>query len=125
MERSACQLEALTLGLVGVYGVLSYVLAQRTREIGIRIALGAQDAAIKRLLLGQVLGLVAIGVVLGLAGASVLTRFMKSLLFGVAALDLETYALGAVGLLSAAALAAYLPARRATRVDPINALRAE
>src|SRR5881394_3957414 len=116
---------ALTLGLVGVYGVLSYMLAQRTREIGIRIALGAQDAAIKRLLLGQVLGLVGIGIALGLAGASVLTRFMKSLLFGVAALDLETYALGAVALLSAAALAAYLPARRATRVDPVGALKGE
>jgi predicted permease len=116
---------ALTLGLVGVYGVLSYMLAQRTREIGIRIALGAQDAAIKRLLLGQVVGLVGIGIALGLAGASVLTRFMKSLLFGVAALDLETYALGAVALLSAAALAAYLPAWRATRVDPVEALKAE
>jgi ABC-type antimicrobial peptide transport system permease subunit len=116
---------ALALGVVGVYGVLSYMLAQRTREIGIRIALGAQDSAIKRLMLGQVVGLVAIGIALGLGGASVLTRFMESLLFGVAALDLETYVLGAVALLSAAALAAYLPARRATRVDPMQALRAE
>jgi ABC-type antimicrobial peptide transport system permease subunit len=116
---------ALALGLVGVYGVLSYMLAQRTREIGIRIALGAQNAAIKRLLLGQVLGLVGIGVALGLGGAAALTRFMESLLFGVRALDLETYALGAVALLAAAALAAYLPARRATRVDPMEALKAE
>jgi putative ABC transport system permease protein len=116
---------ALALGLVGVYGVLSYMLAQRTREIGIRIALGAQNAAIKRLLLGQVLGLVGIGVALGLGGAAALTRFMESLLFGVKALDLETYALGAVALLAAAALAAYLPARRATRIDPMQALRAE
>ena len=116
---------ALTLGLVGVYGVLSYMLAQRTREIGIRIALGAQDVAIKRLLLGQVLALVGIGIALGLAGAAGLTRFMKSLLFGVSSLDLETYVLGAVALLAAAALAAYLPARHATRIDPMQALRTE
>jgi ABC-type antimicrobial peptide transport system permease subunit len=76
-------------------------------------------------LLGQVLGLVGIGVALGLGGAAALTRFMESLLFGVRALDLETYALGAVALLAAAALAAYLPARRATRVDPMEALKAE
>jgi predicted permease len=116
---------ALALGLVGVYGVLSYMLAQRTREIGIRIALGAQDAAIRRLLLGQVIGLVGIGVALGLGGAAALTRFMKSLLFGVTSLDLETYVLGAVALLAASALAAYLPARRAARLDPMQALRAE
>jgi predicted permease len=116
---------ALALGLVGVYGVLSYMLAQRTREIGIRIALGAQDGSIKRLLLGQVLSLVGIGAALGLGGAAALTRFMKSLLFGVTSLDLQTYVLGAVALLAAAALAAYLPARRATRVDPMQALRQE
>jgi putative ABC transport system permease protein len=116
---------ALALGVVGVYGVLSYTLAQRTREIGIRIALGAEDAAVKRLLLGQVLSLVGIGVVLGLGGAAALTRFMQSLLFGVTALDLQTYVLGAVALMSAAALAAYVPTRRATRVDPMQALRAE
>jgi predicted permease len=116
---------ALALGILGVYGVLSYTLAQRTREIGIRIALGAQDAAVKRLLLGQALGLVGIGIALGVCGAAALTRFMKALLFGVTALDLETYALGAVALLAAAALAAYLPARRATRIDPMRALRAE
>jgi predicted lysophospholipase L1 biosynthesis ABC-type transport system permease subunit len=116
---------ALALGILGVYGVLSYTLAQRTREIGIRIALGAQDAAVKRLLLGQALGLVGIGIELGVCGAAALTRFMKALLFGVTALDLETYALGAVALLAAAALAAYLPARRAMRIDPMRALRAE
>jgi predicted permease len=116
---------ALALGVVGVYGVLSYMLSQRTREIGIRIALGAQNATIKRLLLGQVLGLVGIGIAIGLAGAAGLTRFMRSLLFGVTSLDLETYVLGAVALLAAAALAAYWPARRATRVDPMQALRSE
>jgi predicted permease len=116
---------ALALGLVGVYGVLSYTLAQRTREIGIRIALGAQDTAVKLLVLSQVISLVGIGIVLGLGGAVALTRFMESLLFGVTSLDLQTYVLGAVVLTSAAALAAYVPARRATRVDPMQALRAE
>ena len=116
---------ALALGLVGIYGVISYMLAQRTREIGIRMALGAQNAALKRLLIGQVLVLVGIGAVLGLGGAAALTRLMGSLLFGVGALDVPTYALGAVSLFGAAALAAYLPARRVTRVDPMQALKRE
>jgi ABC-type antimicrobial peptide transport system permease subunit len=116
---------ALALGLVGIYGVISYMLAQRTREIGIRMALGAQNAGLKRLLIGQVLALVGIGVVLGLGGAAVLTRLMESLLFGVTALDPPTYVAGAFCLVAAAALAAYLPAHRVTRVDPMLALRAE
>ena len=116
---------ALALGVVGIYGVVSYMMAQRTREIGIRIALGARSAAVQRALIGNVLVLVAIGAVLGLGGAATLAQLMRSLLFGVGALDVPTYALGAASLFGAAALAAYLPARRVTQVDPIQALKAE
>ena len=116
---------ALALGLVGIYGVISYVLAQRTREIGIRMALGAQHSTLKRLLLGQVLVLVGVGIVLGLGGAVTLTRLMRSLLFGVTALDPATYVAVSALLLSAALLAGYLPARRITRVEPMQALRTE
>lgn len=115
----------LVLGLVGIYGVLSYVLTQRTREIGIRVALGARSADVKRMLLGHVLVLVGVGVALGLGGAALLTRLMESLLFGVKALDPITYVAVAALLLAAGALAGYLPARRATRIDPMAALRAE
>jgi predicted permease len=116
---------ALALGLVGIYGVLSYVLTQRTREIGIRMALGAQHAHVQRLLLGHVLVLVGVGVTIGLGGAALLTRLMESLLFGVTALDPATYVAVAAVLIVTGALAGYLPARRATRVDPMLALRAE
>jgi predicted permease len=116
---------ALALGLVGIYGVLSYVLAQRTREIGIRVALGAESAQLKRMVLGHVLGLVGIGVAVGLGGAAVLTRLMESLLFGVTTLDPVTYVAVAAIIVVTGALAGYLPARRATRVDPMTALRAE
>jgi predicted permease len=116
---------ALLLGLIGIYGVISYMLAQRTREIGIRIALGAQAAAVKRLLLGHVLALVAVGIALGLGGAAVLSRLMESLLFGVSSLDAMTYASVAFALAVTAALAGYIPARRATRIDPMAALRSE
>jgi predicted permease len=116
---------ALLLGLIGIYGVISYMLAQRTREIGIRIALGAHGAAVKRLLLSHVLILVGIGVAVGLGGAAVLSRLMESLLFGVSSLDPATYALVAFALAVTAAIAGYIPARRATRVDPMVALRAD
>jgi ABC-type antimicrobial peptide transport system permease subunit len=116
---------ALALGLVGIYSVLSYVLTQRTHEIGIRIALGAQQAQVRRLMLGHVIALVGIGVVLGLGGAALLTRLMQSLLFGVMALDPATYIAAAAILIVTGALAGYLPARRATRIDPMLALRAE
>jgi hypothetical protein len=116
---------ALALGVVGIYGVLSYVLAQRTREIGIRIALGAKQAQIKRMLLVRVLALVGAGVVLGLGGAALLTRLMDSLLFGVTALDPLTYLTVTAVLMATGMLAGYLPARRATHVEPMSALRAE
>jgi predicted permease len=116
---------ALALGLVGIYGVLSYLLAQRTREIGIRIALGAAQAQVRRLMLRHVLALVGVGVVLGLGGAAVLTRLMESLLFGVTALDPLTYVVVAAILVGTGALAGYLPTRRAMRVDPMSALRAD
>jgi putative ABC transport system permease protein len=113
----------LALGLVGIYGVISNTLAQRTREIGIRMALGARHASLKRMLVRQVLLPVAIGVALGLGGAVLLARLMESLLFGVGALDLITYVTVSAILLITAALAAYLPARRVTRIDPMQALR--
>jgi ABC-type antimicrobial peptide transport system permease subunit len=116
---------ALALGLIGIYGVLSYVVTQRTREIGIRIALGARSAQLKRVLLGQVLVLVGIGVALGLGGAALLTRLMESQLFGVRALDPATYVAVTLILIVTGVFAGYLPARHATRVDPVSALRAE
>jgi predicted permease len=116
---------ALALGLVGIYAVVSYLLGRRTHEIGIRMALGARDAALKRMLLGQTLALVGVGVALGLGGAAALARSMQSLLFGVTAFDPATYIAVAAALLAAAALAAYLPARRITRVAPMHALRSE
>jgi putative ABC transport system permease protein len=116
---------ALLLGLVGIYGAISYMVAQRTREIGIRMALGAQNAALKRMLVSQVLLLVGVGVALGLGGAAALTRLMQSLLFGVTALDPATFVVVPIVLVVTALLAGYLPARRVTRIDPMHALRVE
>ncbi len=116
---------ALVLGLVGIYGVLSYVVTQRTREIGIRMALGARDAQLKSALLGNVLVLIGVGVGVGLGGAALLTRLMESQLFGVTALDPTTYVAVTAILIVTGVLAGYLPARRATRIDPMSALRAE
>jgi predicted permease len=116
---------ALLLGSVGIYGVISYVVSQRTREIGVRMALGADRTDVSRLVLRQGLGLVAAGVGVGLASAFGLTRLMTSLLYGVRAADPLTYALVAVALATVAMLASYLPARRASGVDPVTALRWE
>jgi putative ABC transport system permease protein len=116
---------ALLLAAVGVYGVMSYTVSQRTQEIGVRMALGAQMSSVRRMILGQTLRLTLLGVGLGLAGAVVVARFLTSLLFGVGMYDPVTF-LGVAGLLIAVALAAsYIPARRAMRVDPIVALRYE
>ena len=116
---------ALILGLIGIYGVISYSVAQRTREIGIRMALGAQRATVSRMFVRQGFVLAAVGVVAGALAALGLTRLLKSLLFGVAANDPWTYLLAAVALIAASILASYLPSLRAMAVDPIDALRAE
>jgi putative ABC transport system permease protein len=115
----------LALGLVGVYGVLSYSVRQRTREIGIRLALGASQKAVLEMVLGEALRLAGAGVVAGLAAALFLSRYMQTLLFGVAPFDPLTYAIAVFSLPVAAMLAAYLPALRATRIDPATSLRAE
>jgi ABC-type antimicrobial peptide transport system permease subunit len=116
---------ALILAVVGVYGVLAHLVAQGTQDIGVRMTLGADRGRILRMVLRQGLELAVVGVVLGLAGAYALTRVMSSLLFNVSATDAMTFALVPVVLIATAALASYLPALRATRVDPIVALRDE
>jgi putative ABC transport system permease protein len=116
---------ALVMAALGVFGVLSFVVTQRTRELGIRIALGAAPTAVRRMVVRQGLGLVTAGLALGVIGAIALTRLMTNLLFGVAPTDPVTYVGVAVVLVGFAVLASYLPARRATRVDPMIALRAE
>jgi ABC-type antimicrobial peptide transport system permease subunit len=116
---------ALLLGIIGIYGVVSYTVAQRQREVGIRLALGAKPAAVKGMFLRQGVILSAIGCGLGLAGAAAMARLMKSLLFGVTPLDPMTYAVMPAVLLAAAATACYVPARKAAAVDPAETLRAE
>jgi ABC-type antimicrobial peptide transport system permease subunit len=116
---------ALALAMAGIYGVMAYSVAERTREIGIRIALGAQPGGVLHLVLGQGMRLVAAGLVVGLGGAFVTTRLLTSMLFEVKPFDPVTFA-GACGALFAVALVAnYIPARRATHVDPMVALRHE
>jgi putative ABC transport system permease protein len=116
---------ALVLAAVGVYGVLAYLVAQGTRELGIRLALGATPATLARLVVWQGMSIALTGVTLGLAGAFVLTRFMRALLFGVAPTDPVTFVAIASTLAMVALAASYLPARRAAAVDPIVSLRAE
>jgi putative ABC transport system permease protein len=116
---------ALLLAGIGIYGVISYSVAQRTREIGIRAALGASNQNLTRLLLDRGIVLTVIGLVLGVGGALALTRLMASLLFGVGARDPLSMVSMAALLAGVAVVASYVPARRATRVDPIVALRYE
>jgi predicted permease len=116
---------ALLLGVIGIYGAISYGVSARRREVGIRIALGAERRQVQRMFLRQGLTLTAIGVVIGLAGSFALTRWMSSLLFQVSPADPLTYAAVSVVLIASGVAASYLPSRRATRVDPIDSLRAE
>ena len=118
-------LMALLLGIVGIYGVIAYAVSQRTREIGIRVALGAQRAELTRMFVRSGLLLASVGVPLGLVAAVALSRLMSSLLFGVSPFDPLTYAAVPLVLLVAVVTASYLPARRAASVDPVDALKAE
>jgi predicted permease len=116
---------ALLLGVIGIYGVISYAVSQRTREIGIRIALGAQKSELRWMFMRFALTVTAVGVAIGLIAAAGLTRLMSSLLFGVSPMDPLTFLAVPLLLAMAAAVASYLPAWRATRVNPVEALRAE
>jgi ABC-type antimicrobial peptide transport system permease subunit len=116
---------ALLLGTIGVYGVISYIVSRRIHEFGIRMAMGAADGQIRGMVVRQGLGVAAIGIAVGIAGGLVLTRLMQTLLFGVSATDPLTFAAVSVVLLGVSALASYIPARRASSVDPAEALRHE
>ena len=116
---------ALLLSAVGIYGVMAYAVSRRTREIGVRMALGARPANILTLIFGESMTLTLLGILLGLVGAYAVTRVLNSLLFGVSSTDPLTFAAVTVLLSCASLLASYIPARRATRVDPIIALRYE
>jgi putative ABC transport system permease protein len=116
---------ALLLAAVGIYGLIAYSVAQRTHEIGVRVALGASRADVVRMLVRQVVSLAAFGIVLGLAGAFALTRLLKAMLFGIVATDAPTFAAAPLGMLLVILLATLVPALRATRISPVVALRCE
>jgi ABC-type antimicrobial peptide transport system permease subunit len=113
----------LTLGVLGIYGVLAYAVGQRRQEIGVRVALGASPRSVLGLVVGQGMSLAALGVVAGIAGALVLTRVMAAVLYDVRTTDPATFATVVAVLLAAALVASWLPARRALRIDPVQALR--
>jgi len=116
---------ALSLAALGLYGVMAYSVSQRTRELGIRISIGAKQQDVLKLVLGQTLVLAAVGVAGGLVTAIAVTRFAANLLYGISPADPATFALIAVLLLLVSLVAGYFPARRATRIDPMIALRTE
>jgi len=116
---------ALLLGLIGIYGVIAYAVSQRTREIGIRLALGARPADVRQMFVRYGLSLCAIGITIGVGVAAALTRVMKSMLFGVAPMDPMTFAAVPVTLLVATFAASYLPARRVSAVDPAKCMKTE
>src|SRR5262249_19276589 len=116
---------ALFLGAVGLYGVLSCVVAERTREIGVRMALGATASAVRRMVVAQGARVVALGVAAGLSAALAATRALGELLYGVPAVDVPTFAAMSVLMLAIGGLAAYVPAHRASRVDPCESLRSD
>ena len=116
---------AAFIAVIGLYGVLSYVVSTRTKELGIRMALGAQRGAVLKLVMRQGAVVVAVGIFAGVVGAAALTRYLASMLFGLTTLDVVTYAVAAVGFSAAAMFAVYVPARRATKIDPLSALRYE
>ena len=116
---------AVVLAVAGIYGTMSYAVAQRTREVGIRVALGAQRGDVLKLVVGEGMKLIVAGIGVGLLGAFLLTRWMRSLLFAVSASDPLTFVVITLLLMMVALFACWLPARRATKVDPLVALRYE
>jgi putative ABC transport system permease protein len=116
---------ALVLAVVGIYGMVAYSVAQRTHEIGVRMALGAAQADVMRMVVRQGASLAAIGILFGLGGAFVLTRLLKSMLFGIGVTDVLTFAAAPLGMMFVVLLATFIPALRATRISPVVALRYE
>jgi len=116
---------ALVLASVGIYGVVSYTVAQRTHEIGVRLALGAQTNDVLKIVVGRAMALCVVGLIVGLAAAFGLTRLISSMLFGVTATDLATFAAVSFLMMCVVLIASYLPFRRAVKIDPMAALRSD